>query len=119
VFAGFSPQLTLEAAMLMEGAFKDLPASTETPGLIYVHTSGGRDPLTPREIDTPRGDDRSVAAIVAEHRSRLAELVGHYVSGEAAYLSRPYPKYAKDYFEYDHLARVKEWSLANAEDGLE
>jgi ATP-dependent helicase/nuclease subunit B len=119
VFAGFSPQLTLEAAMLMEGAFKDLPASPVTPDLIYVHTSGGREPLKPRAIDTPREDGRSFAHIVAEHRRRLAELVGRYVSGEATYLSRPYPKYAKDYFEYDHLARVKEWSLANAEDEVE
>ena len=36
------------------------------------------------------------------------------------YLSRPYPKYAKRFSDYDHLARVKEWSLARAdEDGLE
>ena len=33
---------------------------------------------------------------------------------EAAYLSRPFPKYARRFSEYDHLARVKEWSLASA-----
>jgi ATP-dependent helicase/nuclease subunit B len=115
VFAGFSPQLTLEAAMLMEGGFKDVPAAPETPDLLYVHTSGGRQPLKPRAIETPRGDSRSVADVVAEHRRRLAELVGCYVSGKAAFLSRPYPKYAKRFSDYDHLARVKEWSLANAE----
>jgi ATP-dependent helicase/nuclease subunit B len=115
VFAGFSPQLTLEAAMLMEGGFKDVPAAPETPDLLYVHTSGGRQPLKPRPIETPRGDSRSVADVVAEHRRRLAELVGCYVSGQAAFLSRPYPKYAKRFSDYDHLARVKEWSLANAE----
>jgi ATP-dependent helicase/nuclease subunit B len=103
----------------MEGAFKDIAASGETPDLLYVHTSGGRKPLKPREIETPRGDTRFVAAIVAEHHSKLAELVGRYVSGEAAYLSRPYPKYAKRFSDYDHLARVKEWSLASAEDGLD
>jgi ATP-dependent helicase/nuclease subunit B len=119
VFAGFSPQLTLEAAMLMEGAFKDIPASDETPDLIYVHTSGGRKPLKPREIKTLPGDNRSVADIVEEHRQRLAELVARYISGDTAYLSRPYPKYAKRFSNYDHLARVKEWSLSNAEDGLD
>jgi ATP-dependent helicase/nuclease subunit B len=43
------------------------------------------------------------------------------VSGEIGYLSRPYPKYAKRYSDYDHLARVKEWSLTNGadENGLE
>jgi ATP-dependent helicase/nuclease subunit B len=117
VFAGFSPQLTLEAAMLMHGAFKDLPASAETPRLVYVHTSGGRKPLRPREIEPPRGENRSVAGIVEEHHARLTELVGRYVSGEAAYLSRPYAKYARRFSDYDHLARVKEWSLASAGDG--
>jgi ATP-dependent helicase/nuclease subunit B len=116
VFAGFSPQLTLEAAMLMEGAFRDVPASAATPDLIYVHASGGRKPLKPREIAPSKGDNRSVAAIVAEHRMRLADLVGRFVSGEAAYVSRPFPKYAKRFSDYDHLARVKEWSLASADD---
>jgi ATP-dependent helicase/nuclease subunit B len=113
VFAGFSPQLTLEAAMLMEGAFKGLPTAEETPGLIYVHTSGGRKPLNPRELAPTHGDNRAVADIVQDHRARLAHLIGQYVSGEAAYLSRPYPKYAKRFSDYDHLARVKEWSLAS------
>jgi ATP-dependent helicase/nuclease subunit B len=119
VFAGFSPQLTLEAAMLMQGAFKDLPASAETPSLVYVHTTGGRTPLKPREIKPPPGESRSVADLVEEHRVGLADLVGRFVSGEAAYLSRPYAKYARRFSEYDHLARVKEWSLASAGDGPE
>ena len=38
--------------------------------------------------------------------------------GEAPYLSRPFPKYARRYSDYDHLARVKEWSLVSGE-GLE
>ena len=105
--------------MLMHGAFEGLPASADTPDLLYVHTSGGRKPLKPREITPPRGDNRSVATIVEEHRLRLAELVGRYVAGEAAYVSRPYPKYAKRFSDYDHLARVKEWSLASADDGQE
>ena len=67
----------------------------------------------------PPGDSRSVAHIVEEHRLKLTELVGRYVSGEAGYRSRPYPKYAKRFSDYDHLARVKEWSLASAEDGLD
>ena len=119
VFAGFSPQLTLEAAMLMHGAFQNVPASAGTPNLVYVHTTGGRTPLKPREIEPPNGEERSVADLVAEHHAGLADLVGRYVSGEAAYLSRPYAKYARRFSEYDHLARVKEWSLASAGDGQE
>ena len=111
VFAGFSPQLTLEAAMLMAGAFEGFAATHATPDLLYVHASGGRKPFEPLLVKPPRGDEREVAAIVADHVTRFRGLVARFLAGEAAYTSRPYPKYAKSYGDYDHLARVLEWSL--------
>ncbi|WP_230529867.1 double-strand break repair protein AddB [Microvirga roseola] len=119
VYAGFSPQLTLEAMMLMKGAFKDIPNAKETPDLIYIHTTGGRDPLTPREIKPGRDEERTVAEIVEEHRRRFEGMIARFAKGEAAYVSRPFPKYARRFSEYDHLARVKEWSLASAGTGGE
>ncbi|WP_375466099.1 double-strand break repair protein AddB [uncultured Methylobacterium sp.] len=112
VFAGFSPQLTLEAAMLMAGAFDGVPGSAETPDLLYVYASGGRKPFVPLPVKPPRGDARTVEAIIADHAARLKGLVARFMTGQAAYTSRPYPKYAKSYGDYDHLARVREWSLA-------
>lgn len=117
VYAGFSPQLTLEAMMLMKGAFKGLPMAKETPDLIYIHTTGGREPIKPREIKPGRDEERSVAEIVEEHRRRFEGMIARFAKGEAAYVSRPFPKYARRFSEYDHLARVKEWSLASAGDG--
>lgn len=111
VFAGFAPQLTLEAAMLKHGAFRDVGGTT-LPDLLYIHASGGREPLKPRPVEPPRGEARTVAALVAEHERRLRELLDRFVAGEAGYPSRPYPKYARRWSPYDHLARVKEWSLA-------
>ncbi|ACB83049.1 double-strand break repair protein AddB [Methylorubrum populi BJ001] len=111
VFAGFSPQLTLEAAMLMHGAFEGLKAAS-APDLLYVHASGGREPFRPIPVKAPPGDARAVAAIVEEHLERLRGLIARYMTGEAAYPSRPYPQYVRAYNEYDHLARVLEWSLA-------
>ena len=116
VFAGFSPQLTLEAAMLMAGAFEGFPVTTLTPDLLYVYASGGRKPFEPLPVKPPRGDDREVADIVAEHVARFRGLVARFLTGEAAYTSRPYPKYAKSYGDYDHLARVLEWSLGGEGD---
>ncbi len=116
VFAGFSPQLTLEAAMLMAGAFEGLAPTTTTPDLLYVHASGGRKPFEPLLVKPPRGDEREVAAIVADHVTRFRGLVARFLAGEAAYTSRPYPKYAKSYGDYDHLARVLEWSLGGEGD---
>ena len=120
VFAGFAPQLTLEAAMLMRGGFMGLPRASEPPDLLYVHTSGGRKPLNPDPMKPPRGDPRSVADVIEEHRLKLEQLVVRYVSREIGYVSRPFPKFAKRFGAYDHLARVKEWSLVNTgagEDG--
>lgn len=117
VYAGFSPQLTLEAVMLMKGAFRGLPAAKETPELLYIHTTGGRKPINPRRIEPGRGEERSVAEIVEEHRRRFEGMILRYAKGEAAYLSRPFPKYARRFSDYDHLARVKEWSLASAGGG--
>jgi len=116
VFAGFSPQLTLEAAMLMGRGFKGFRAA-EVPDLVYVHASGGREPFREAMLKPPRGDERTVAGIVEEHVARLRGLVARYLAGEAAYPSRPYPKYARDYGSYDHLARVLEWSLGGEGEG--
>ncbi|MFD1355977.1 double-strand break repair protein AddB, partial [Methylorubrum suomiense] len=116
VFAGFSPQLTLEAAMLMHGAFEGLK-SEAVPDLLYVHASGGREPFRPIPIKPPPGEGRAVDAIVAEHVTRLRGLIARYLTGEAAYVSRPFPQYVRAYSDYDHLARVLEWSLAGEGEG--
>ena len=113
VFAGFAPQLTLEAAMLMEAAFLAVPGATATPDLCYVNISGGRVPLKVQDIDPPGDEQRSVAELVVEHRRNLERLLTEYLIGERAFMSRPFPKYARSFSEYDHLARVKEWSLAS------
>jgi ATP-dependent helicase/nuclease subunit B len=117
VYAGFSPQLTLEAVMLMKGAFRGLPAAKDTPALLYIHTTGGRQPIDPRAVEPKGKETRSVAEIVEEHRRRFEGMIARFASGESPYVSRPFPKYARRFSEYDHLARVKEWSLASAGGG--
>ena len=103
--------------MLMKGAFRHVPAAKDTPDLVYIHTTGGREPIKPREIKPGRDEERSVAEIVEEHRRRFEGMIARFAKGESAYVSRPFPKYARRFSEYDHLARVKEWSLASAGGG--
>jgi ATP-dependent helicase/nuclease subunit B len=99
--------------MLMEAAFLAVPGATATPDLCYVNISGGRVPLKVQDIDPPGDEQRSVAELVVEHRRNLERLLTEYLIGERAFMSRPFPKYARSFSEYDHLARVKEWSLAS------
>ena len=48
----------------------------------------------------------------ARHFADLKVLLDQFVDPETPYLSRPMPKFASRFADYDHLARVKEWSLA-------
>ncbi|MGP9822788.1 double-strand break repair protein AddB, partial [Salinarimonas sp. NSM] len=116
VFAGFSPQLTLEAAMLRAGAFEGVHAPRGETELVYVHASGGKDPFKPCPITPPKDEERSVEDLVGEHLARLKGLVARFVAGEYGYVSRPYAQYALRFSAYDHLARVKEWSAAGGGD---
>ncbi len=105
VIVGFAPQLTLEAAMLARGAFAGAPAR-EASGALYLKL-GGADGGSERPIP---GKNARLEDIVSEHYDGLLSLLNQLRNEAAPYLSRPYPKYAKRYGDYDHLARVKEWS---------
>ena len=74
VYAGFSPQLTLEAMMLMKGAFKGLPTAKETPDLLYMHTTGGREPI---DAARDRADGQGDAARRGDRRGASPPLRGH------------------------------------------
>ena len=47
---------------------------------------------------------------------RLKALIAHYAKEETPYLSIPRPKWKKRYGNYDHLARIKEWSESGGEE---
>ncbi|MCP8938822.1 double-strand break repair protein AddB [Alsobacter sp. SYSU M60028] len=115
VRAGFSPQLTLEAAMVEAGAFEPIGRAGPVEELLYVKLSGGsvagkeqpvRDEKNPFELED----------LVREHIERLAAMMDEYAAGERPFVSRPYVQYAKRYAPYDHLARVREWSLVGGGD---
>ena len=52
---GLSPQLTLEAAILREGGFDDIPAGSSVGELTYVRLSGNN---PPGEQRTPGTEDQ-------------------------------------------------------------
>lgn len=104
---GFAPQLTLEAAMALRGAF-DLGQECNAATALYVKL-GGPD----------GGMEKMVNIDVADDPFRdLKELLNQFRNEATAYPPRPFPKYVKKYNAYDHLARVKEWSRGgDAEEG--
>lgn len=113
VRVGFAPQLTLEAAMAVRGAF-GLPQGTDVAEALYVKLGGkGGGDMRPL-VFNGRGktkDAPSLGEVAEEHFQALVGLLNQFRDAATAYPPRPFPKFAAKYNAYDHLARVKEWSI--------
>jgi ATP-dependent helicase/nuclease subunit B len=109
VKAGFSPQLTLTSAIIARGGFEAI--GPRPPGdLIYVRVTG-RDPAG-EEIAPLEGED-DAATLPETAWAGLEKLVLRYEDEGWPYRSRTAPQFVKTYAsDYDHLARVGEWSAA-------
>jgi ATP-dependent helicase/nuclease subunit B len=107
VTIGLAPQLTLEAAILMQGGFADLGPMVPEAAL-YLKL-GGPDGGEARAAAEKEAD---IAELAVRHFADLKDLLNQFVEPMTPYLSRPMPQFASRFADYDHLARVKEWSLA-------
>jgi ATP-dependent helicase/nuclease subunit B len=110
VKAGFSPQLTLEAAMLQQGGFEGLPP-LETEQAIYLKLGGA----TGGEEKHAGGKGENIRDLAELHFAGLKMLLEAFACEDTPYLSLPFPKFAPRFSDYDHLARVKEWSATGGE----
>jgi ATP-dependent helicase/nuclease subunit B len=113
VRAGLAPQLTLEAAILRKGGFEGVPGHVSVSRLMYVALRGGELPGEEKPIEfkdvTP--DDQADRAL-----ARLAGVAARFADEATPYHSLVHPMWKTRYGDYDHLARVKEWSLTGGED---
>ena len=117
VRTGLSPQLTLEAAILQGGGFKEIPAGVTVDALAYVTLRGGAKAGESEPIEFKDGDANTQAQYALK---RLSGLVAKFAQETTPYCSMVHPMWATRYGDYDHLARVKEWSLIDgANDGGE
>jgi ATP-dependent helicase/nuclease subunit B len=110
VKAGFSPQLTLEAAMLQQGDFEGLPR-LKTEQAIYLKLGGAAG----GEEKHAGGKNENIGDLAEQHLAGLMRLLDAFASEDTPYLSRPFPKFVPRFSDYDHLARVKEWSATGGE----
>ena len=53
--------------------------------------------------------------LAEQHFAGLQTLLDAFACEETPYLSRPFPKFVPRFSDYDHLARVKEWSATGGE----
>ena len=105
---GVAPQLPLEAAIAAAGGFSGIAAAPVQAMEIW-RLGGGAEP----------GKAVAIAGDAAELASRALEGLKHLVAAfdrvETPYESVPRAAFAPRFSDYAHLARVKEWSVA--EDG--
>jgi ATP-dependent helicase/nuclease subunit B len=98
-----APQLPLEGAMLLAGGFGDTKA-LRLRKFVHIKLSGG-DP--PGDIIEAKAEATSKAM---EAGARLTDRVAQYDDERRGYRSREMPERVTDKGDYDHLARVAEWS---------
>jgi ATP-dependent helicase/nuclease subunit B len=110
---GFSPQLTLTLTILLSGGFEGLKAYAGD--LAYLRVTGRR-PAGEEIVRKSAGPESEAAA--ANAYEGVMKLLSLYQDPARGYLSRTAPQFVKTYAgDYDHLARVFEWSTGGDGDG--
>ncbi len=112
VRTGLAPQLTLEAAILRGGGFSDIARGSSVAQIGYVLLKGGPRPGEPKLINFTEGTADSQAQRALE---KLTVLAGRFANESEPYRSLVHPMWTTHYGDYDHLARVKEWSATGGE----
>lgn len=104
-----SPQLALEGALLRRGAFREAGV-LEPAGLAFIRLKANGE-VVPESILEHGSSRRSAADLSEDAWARLERLLLYYGNPKTGYLSRAVPfREGEVDGEYDHLARVLEWS---------
>jgi ATP-dependent helicase/nuclease subunit B len=117
-----SPQLLLEAVIVLAGGFKDVPDG-DIARLEYYRVSGTGDdgeikPVGTRKASKTTGTPEiTLPQAIDMTRRRVTALIAAYGDADRSYLSRARPAAATRFTgDYDHLARVGEWSIGAEEE---
>lgn len=94
LLSGLSPQLIIEAIILLEGGFVNISQAIETESIIYVKINSSSPFVSITEINITKDD-------ILEHKEKLIQLLTHYITtGEYSTL-----KNLMKYDDYWHLGR--------------
>lgn len=108
IAAGFAPQLPLEALIARGGGFTGVPAA-DVSELAHWKLNG-RDDSDPISLVKDPND------VITRVEKGLLAYVAAFDDPTMPYRSRPRPDYGPRFSDYDHLARIMEWSSGKGED---
>lgn len=111
VAAFLAPQLPVSAALVERGGVTDLPKGTGIEAIGYVPING-RKPTKPKFITVK---DRSLADIIAADWALLESDLDALAAGVKGWRSRVAPLKTTQSGDYDHLARIREWTILPAD----
>lgn len=101
---GDKPQLAIEALMLQSGGFEDVPAGKARAVQYWVLSGTGPGG---KVVNFEDGLDQALS----NTQEGLTRLIANFDDPETRYTCLPHPGKAPDYNDYEHLARIKEWSM--------
>jgi len=115
---GLAPQLPLEAAIVREGGFAEIPKASSISEITVIRLSGGTPPGEVKRYQpaATNGNAGSCDALAEVSLKRLKGLLTAFADEAQAYHPIPRPKWRLRYGQYDHLARIAEWSIIDKED---
>ena len=100
--------------MAARGAFRDVPPA-EVADFFHVEVRGGAEPGREKPA-VAKG--MSATEVADEVLGKLTELLSAFDDPAQGYRALAAPQWRGRFGAYDHLARVREWSLgADAEEG--
>ncbi len=107
---GYAPQLPLEAAIAAAGGFAEVPAG-EAARLEYWRLGGGQPAGKIQAFTEGHSKLPPPAELARQASTGLERLIAVFDDPATPYPARPRPDYVPRFSDYDHLARVKEWSV--------
>lgn len=99
VSRGYAPQLPIEGLIAQKGRYDGVKAA-EINALIYWQL-GKKDVVISEKI----------SSILSQTEEHIKELISLFDFETTGYICHPNPKRIPEYSDYEHLARVKEWSV--------
>jgi len=113
-----APQLALEGALLNRGGFGECPTN-RLADLVYVRLDSHGNVKWEQVLDNKTS--KSPADLAEEAWARLDGLVRFYADVEQGFISHALPRLGNYEGDYDHLARLAEWSnggeISGSDDG--
>lgn len=124
VKSGLNSQLALEVTLLQKGAFDFIKPfshqSVSALGWVKLNGRSQRAEFQSALKNAGKGEHQDTPDDLGKlAEEQLIGLIRQYRNPKQGYMSRPRPDFKFRYEgDYDHLARVKEWQIADGEDDV-